>query len=125
MNVIYLSVQWIVVFLNRKAHNNGSKFYLIVDEYDNFTNVVLNEQGNDVYYALTHASDFYREVFKKFKDKFDRSFITGYIIELKYLSAKDSEEKAEAQWHAAVTQIKNPQFPRCAKWCMIPNCIVS
>lgn len=64
-------------FLNRKAHNNGSKLYLIVDEYDNFTNVVLNEQGNDVYYALTHASGFYREMFKKFKGMFDRIFMTG------------------------------------------------
>ena len=64
-------------FLDRKAHNNGSKLYLIVDEYDNFTNVVLNEQGNDVYHALTHASGFYREVFKKFKGMFDRIFMTG------------------------------------------------
>lgn len=31
----------------------------------------------------------------------------SYIIELKYLSAKDSEEKAEAQWQEAVAQIKN------------------
>lgn len=30
----------------------------------------------------------------------------SYIIELKYLSAKDSEEKAEAQWQEAVEQIK-------------------
>ena len=54
-------------FLDRKARNNGSKLYLIVDEYDNFTNVVLNEQGDKVYHALTHASGFYREIFKKFK----------------------------------------------------------
>lgn len=64
-------------FLDRKAHNNGAKLYLIVDEYDNFTNVVLNEQGNEVYHALTHASGFYREVFKKFKGMFDRIFMTG------------------------------------------------
>lgn len=64
-------------FLDRKAHNNGAKLYLIVDEYDNFTNVVLNEQGNEVYHALTHASGFYREIFKKFKGMFDRIFMTG------------------------------------------------
>lgn len=29
----------------------------------------------------------------------------SYIIELKYLSAKDSEAKAEQQWQEAVTQI--------------------
>lgn len=31
----------------------------------------------------------------------------SYILELKYLSAKDSEAKAEAQWQEAVTQINN------------------
>lgn len=30
----------------------------------------------------------------------------SYIIELKYLSAKDSEEKALMQWQEAVEQIK-------------------
>lgn len=30
----------------------------------------------------------------------------SYIIELKYLSVKDSEAKAEAQWKEAVEQIK-------------------
>jgi len=64
-------------FLNVQARNYGAKLYLIVDEYDNFTNVVLNEQGDKVYHALTHASGFYREVFKKFKGMFDRIFMTG------------------------------------------------
>ena len=64
-------------FLDRKARNSGAKLYLIVDEYDNFTNVVLNELGNEVYHALTHASGFYREVFKKFKGMFERIFMTG------------------------------------------------
>ena len=64
-------------FLDRKARNNGSHLYLIIDEYDNFTNVVLNEQGNEIYHALTHASAFYREIFKKFKGMFERIFMTG------------------------------------------------
>ena len=64
-------------FLDRKARSNGARLYLIIDEYDNFTNVVLNEQGNKVYHNLTHASGFYREVFKKFKGMFERIFMTG------------------------------------------------
>lgn len=64
-------------FLDRKARQSGAKLYLIIDEYDNFTNVVLNEQGNEIYHALTHASGFYREVFKKFKGMFERIFMTG------------------------------------------------
>ncbi len=51
--------------------------FLIVDEYDNFTNVVLNEQGEEVYAALTHASGFYREIFKVFKGMFSKIFMTG------------------------------------------------
>lgn len=64
-------------FLDRKARSHGANLYLIVDEYDNFTNVVLNEQGNEVYHALTHAGGFYREIFKKFKGMFQRIFMTG------------------------------------------------
>ena len=51
--------------------------YLIIDEYDNFTNVVLNEQGEEVYHAITHADGFYRDLFKKFKGNFERIFLTG------------------------------------------------
>lgn len=64
-------------FLNFHSAEYGAKLYLIIDEYDNFTNVVLNEQGNEVYHALTHASGFYREIFKKFKGMFERIFMTG------------------------------------------------
>ena len=51
--------------------------YLIIDEYDNFTNIVLSEQGEAIYHNMTHASGFYREVFKKFKGMFERIFLTG------------------------------------------------
>ena len=63
--------------INMEARDRGYKLYLIVDEYDNFTNVVLNEHGEKVYWALTHASGFYREVFKVFKGMFSRIFMTG------------------------------------------------
>ena len=60
-----------------EAQRHGYPLYLIIDEYDNFTNVVLNEQGNDIYHAITHASGFYREIFKKFKGMFERIFMMG------------------------------------------------
>ncbi len=60
-----------------EAKYRGYQLYLIIDEYDNFTNTVLNEQGEDVYWAITHAEGFYRDIFKKFKGNFDRIFITG------------------------------------------------
>ncbi len=64
-------------FLNWKAQNSGARLYLIIDEYDNFTNNVLNEQGHEIYHAITHATGFYREVFKKFKGMFERIFMIG------------------------------------------------
>ena len=63
--------------INLEASQKGYKLYLIIDEYDNFTNVVLNEHGEKVYWALTHASGFYREIFKVFKGMFARIFMTG------------------------------------------------
>lgn len=59
------------------SEKEKSPLYLIVDEYDNFTNVVLNEHGEKMYRALTHASGFYREIFKVFKGMFSRIFMTG------------------------------------------------
>lgn len=51
--------------------------YLIIDEYNNFTNVVLGEKGEEIYHQMTHAEGFYRDVFKKFKGTFERIFFTG------------------------------------------------
>ena len=66
-----------LAIVSQKAHTLGYPLYLIIDEYDNFTNTVLNEQGEDVYWAITHAEGFYRDIFKKFKGTFERIFITG------------------------------------------------
>ena len=63
--------------IQQEAQIKGYPLYLIIDEYDNFTNTVLNEQGEDVYWAITHAEGFYRDIFKKFKGSFERIFITG------------------------------------------------
>ena len=61
----------------KAAKKHGHALYLIIDEYDNFTNVVLNEHGEGVYHAITHADGFYRDVFKKFKGNFERIFMMG------------------------------------------------
>ena len=64
-----------LIFKAAKAHQYH--LYLIIDEYDNFTNVILNERGEKVYHAITHADGFYRDVFKKFKGNFERIFRMG------------------------------------------------
>ena len=53
------------------------KAYLIIDEYDNFTNNVLNKHGESVYHAMTYAEGFYRELFKRFKPSFTRILMMG------------------------------------------------
>ena len=77
--------------VKRREHNSGAQLryicdrakerhiqlYLIIDEYDNFTNNVLNEQGEAVYHALTHATYFYQNVFKIYKANFQRIIYMG------------------------------------------------
>lgn len=58
--------------------------YLIIDEYDNFTNVVLSRHGQNRYHVLTHDAGFFRFFFNKIKGittgagaSVQRMFITG------------------------------------------------
>ena len=64
-------------FISMAAADAGNPLYLIIDEYDNFTNTVLNEEGEAIYHALTHANGFYRDIFKLFKGMFSRILMMG------------------------------------------------
>ncbi len=64
-------------FISDAAHAAGYPLYLIVDEYDNFTNNVLNVRGQKAYHDLTHGTGFYRDVFKIFKPMFHRIIMLG------------------------------------------------
>ena len=64
-------------YVHQKFETYGIKSYLIIDEYDNFTNNVLNQHGEAVYHAMTHAEGFYRDLFKKFKGSFTRILMMG------------------------------------------------
>ena len=63
--------------IDMEARRLGYPLYLIIDEYDNFTNTVLNHEGEAVYHALTHANGFYRDIFKLFKGMFARILMMG------------------------------------------------
>ena len=63
--------------INAEARRKKYPLYLIIDEYDNFTNVILSEGGKEMFRNLTHASGFYREYFKIFKAMFSRVFLIG------------------------------------------------
>ena len=64
-------------FIGAKARQYRVPLYLIVDEYDNFTNTVLNQHGEDIYRGLTHGEGFYRDIFKIFKPNFERVLMIG------------------------------------------------
>ena len=61
----------------KAARRLGLHLYLMLDEYDNFTNAMLRAEGNDSYRDITHGQGFYREWFKAFKSAFDRIYMTG------------------------------------------------
>ena len=60
-----------------RARLLGHEIYLIIDEYDNFTNTLLRDEANADYRAVTHGAGFYRNWFKKFKEACSRIFMTG------------------------------------------------
>ena len=66
-----------LTLINDETAKNNLSLYLVIDEYDNFTNTILNVHGEEVYHAITHANGFYRDLFKKFKGNFSRIFMTG------------------------------------------------
>ncbi len=66
-----------LAYIEIKAKEKGYPLYLIIDEYDNFTNVILSEHGQKMFHDLTHASGFYREYFKQFKGMFNQIFLMG------------------------------------------------
>ncbi|MEG1565075.1 MAG: AAA family ATPase, partial [Bacteroides sp.] len=71
-------------YINDEASFLGLNIYLIIDEYDNFTNTLLATYGTDVYRDATHGDSFYRHFFAVIKGAtggsgraLKRMFITG------------------------------------------------
>ena len=59
------------------VHRLGFGLYVIIDEYDNFTNEIVSSLGHLPYKEITHGTGFYRGWFKQFKATCDRIFMTG------------------------------------------------
>jgi hypothetical protein len=71
-------------FLLNYAGVKGLKVYILIDEYDNFTNTILTTAGQNHYQKLTHGAGFFRFFFNILKGAVDqvdsgvgRMFITG------------------------------------------------
>jgi hypothetical protein len=65
------------------AHT-GTKLYVLIDEYDNFTNTILAESGQNAYDELCHGDGFFKQFFTNLKTATSdtdapvtRLFITG------------------------------------------------
>jgi len=71
-------------FLLNYAGIKGLKVYVLIDEYDNFTNTILTTAGQSHYHELTHGAGFFRFFFSILKGAVDQAdsgishmFITG------------------------------------------------
>jgi hypothetical protein len=71
-------------FLLNYVGLKGLKVYILIDEYDNFTNTILTTAGQSHYHDLTHGAGFFRFFFGILKGGVDqtdsgisRMFITG------------------------------------------------
>ncbi len=70
------------IYLGLKG--TGHKLYVIIDEYDNFTNTILAESGEKAYNELCHGDGFFKQFFTELKSAttgteapVSRLFITG------------------------------------------------
>lgn len=54
-------------FITRYCQLKKLSIYLIIDEYDNFTNTILSQHGNLKYADITHGNGFLRLFFNKIK----------------------------------------------------------
>ena len=65
------------------ADARGIPLYVLIDEYDNFANTILAEQGAEAYHSFTHGGGFYRNFFAMLKAGtaesgcIERLFVTG------------------------------------------------
>ena len=71
-----------VLFDETKGTDNG--IYVIIDEYDNFTNTILSENGQKAYERLCHGGGFFKQFFGVLKSlttsldaPLKRLFVTG------------------------------------------------
>ena len=64
--------------------HSGLRLYVLIDEYDNFTNTILAESGLNAYNDLCHGDGFFKQFFTNLKDAttgteapVTRLFVTG------------------------------------------------
>ena len=72
-----------LVALFQHVRDHDIPLYVLIDEYDNFANTILSEQGAEAYHSFTHGGGFYRNFFGTLKagtaeaGGIERLFVTG------------------------------------------------
>jgi len=73
-----------LIFSPEVYRYSGHKIYLLIDEYDNFTNTILSSHSHEAYHNLTHGEGFFRYFFNILKAattgpgaSLGKMFITG------------------------------------------------
>jgi len=56
-----------IEFITSQCKKKNLSIYLFIDEYDNFTNTILSQHGNQTYSEITHGNGFFRLFFNKIK----------------------------------------------------------
>jgi len=80
----YKTAEARIEYIARYCQERNLSIYLFIDEYDNFTNTILSQQGEHSYAEITHGNGFLRLFFNKLKAgttevgaSFKKIFITG------------------------------------------------
>ena len=61
------SASWVLVGLLNYCKGQKHKLYVIIDEYDNFSNTILSTAGEDAFKDITHGEGFLRAFFNVIK----------------------------------------------------------
>lgn len=63
----YTTAESRIEYITRFCHEKNLSIYLFIDEYDNFTNTILSQHGEQTYAEITHGNGFLRLFFNKLK----------------------------------------------------------
>ncbi len=63
----YKTAETKIEYISRFCLEKNLSIYLFIDEYDNFTNTILSQHGNQSYTEITHGNGFFRLFFNKIK----------------------------------------------------------
>ena len=71
----YTTAEARIEYIARFCKDKNLPIYLFIDEYDNFSNTILSQHGEQKYADITHGNGFLRLFFNKIKEIFSDNYI--------------------------------------------------